>query len=84
MPRQLDEFPKAKRRGKYAWDEWLDGRVWLLRKGEDYTTTTPSMRASAAKAARGAGKRLRTRVTTDEDGTEALVIQALDEDATPS
>jgi hypothetical protein len=36
------------------------------------------MRSIATTAAKAAGKRLRTSVTEDDDGTEALVIQALD------
>lgn len=51
--------------------------------GEDYTTTTASMRAIASSAAKSAGKRLRTQIVKDDDGTEALAIQANDEDPTP-
>ncbi len=36
------------------------------------------MRAIAVSAAKRAGKRLRTQVTKDEDGTEALIVQAID------
>jgi hypothetical protein len=75
MARQLAQFPKARRQSKYPWDQWLDGSVWLLRKGEDYETTSPSMRAIATSAAKKEGKRLRTQITVDEDGIEALVIQ---------
>jgi hypothetical protein len=78
MPRKLKRFPEPKRRGKYPWEEWLDGSVWLLRHGEDYETSSASMRAIATSAAKTAGKRLRTQVTEDDDGTEALVIQAFD------
>lgn len=78
MAKQLDEFPKRQRQSKYPWDQWLDGHVWLLRKGEDYETTSPSMRAIATTAAKREGKRLQTRIAQDEDGTEALVIQVVD------
>ena len=80
-PKILDEFPDPKRRGKYPWDEWLDGKVRLLRKGDQYTTSTDTMRAVASNAAKKAGKRLRTKVTKDDDGCEALIIQALDPEA---
>jgi hypothetical protein len=79
MAKQLDEFPRQKRRGKYPWEEWLNGHVWLLRKGEDYETSSSSMRAIAASAAKSAGKRLRTQVSRDDDDTETLVIQAVDD-----
>ena len=32
-PEILDEFPDNKRKGKYPWDEWLDGKVRRLVKG---------------------------------------------------
>lgn len=73
-PEILDEFPDQKRGGKYPWNEWLDGQVRMLRKGEQYETTTASMRAIASAAAKKAGKRLRSKEVKDENG-EALVIQ---------
>lgn len=75
----LAEFPDQKRRSKYPWEEWLDGRVFLLRKGEQYNTGTETMRAVASSAAKKAGKKLRSKITKDEDGCEALVIQAVDQ-----
>ena len=36
------------------------------------------MRAIATSAAKRAGKHLRTQMTEDDHGTEALVIQAID------
>lgn len=81
MAKRLDEFPKRTRESQYPWDEWLNGDVWLLRRGkdEDYETTSASMRATAISAAKRAGKRIRTQITKDADGTEALVIQATDD-----
>jgi hypothetical protein len=79
MARPLKEFPKATRRSKYPWAEWLNGKPWMLRRGEDYETSSESMRAIASKAAIAAGKRVRTQITTDQDGNEALVIQAYTE-----
>lgn len=76
MARKLDKFPKASRQSKYPWSDWLNGEPWLLRRGEDYKTSSESMRAIASKAAIAAGKRVRTQIITDQDGTEALVIQA--------
>jgi hypothetical protein len=76
-PKILDAFPEEKRRSKYDWDEWLDGKVRLLRRGEHYKTSTPTMRAVASSAAKKRDMRLRTKGTKDDDGCEALVIQAL-------
>lgn len=34
-------------RMKYPWDQWLDGRKWLLKRGEDFVTTIRGMRQRA-------------------------------------
>ncbi len=79
MAERLDEFPGGERtKGggrKYPWDEWLDGSVWLLRKGEDYAATTLSFRATVSKTAKREGKKVRSRTIKDEQG-EGLAIQA--------
>lgn len=75
MAKRLKEFPGGPTRGRYPWEEWLDGSVWQLRKDEDYSISTASMRAAASRAAKAAGKRLQSRITKDDDG-EGLVIQA--------
>lgn len=73
MAKKLDAFPGGP---AYDWDKWLDGSPWLLRKGEDYEIDTASMRAAASRAAKARGKKARTRVIRDQDGTEALAIEA--------
>jgi hypothetical protein len=79
MARKLSEFPKPVRRAKYPWDQWLDGSVWELQAGEDYDTTTASMRASASRAAKELGRDIKTQIVRGEDGSESLIIQAVDE-----
>jgi hypothetical protein len=76
MAEKLKEFPGGPTRGKYRWDLWLDGSAWLLRKGDDYEISSLSMRAVASRAAKAAGKKVRTRLRKDPDGSEALIIQA--------
>ena len=73
MAERLDEFPSGAT--KYPWEDWLDGSIWLLRKGVDYDIGTPSMRQAVARAAKASGKQLRTRTEREKDGTEALIIQ---------
>lgn len=75
MAKRLKEFPGEHVRDRYPWDEWLDGSAWLLRRGDDYTITTASMRAAASRAATERNKRVRTSAQED-DGAEALAIQA--------
>lgn len=78
MAEKLSAFPG---RPPYDWDRWLDGAPWRLRKGEDYDIDTASMRAAVSRAAKARGKRVRTRLVRDEDGAEALVVQAYDASA---
>jgi hypothetical protein len=69
---QLKTFPGGPR---YDWDRWLNGKPWLLRKGEDYEIDTESMRAAASRAAKERGKKVRTHVATDGK-KETLAVEA--------
>lgn len=81
MAERLNEFPGGNRTrggGKYPWDDWLDGSVWLLRRGEDFSTSILSFRATASTMAKRSGKKLRSRAVSDENG-EGLAIQAYED-----
>lgn len=46
MSRILDELPVTGRSGpkfSYPWDEWTDGRVWEITRGEDFQVSTRAM-----------------------------------------
>jgi hypothetical protein len=73
MAKKLKAFPGSP---SYEWDQWLDGSPWLLRRGEDYEIGTASMRAAVSRAARQRGKTVKTKALIDEDGVEALAVQA--------
>lgn len=68
-PNRDDGYPV-----RYEWDKWLNGQVWKLTQGEDFTISVSNFRNSAFVAA---GKRdLKVRTTTNKaDGT--VVIQAM-------
>lgn len=74
MAKELEEFPGGPGKSKYPWHEWFNGSPWLLRRGEDYSTSTASFRAIAGRAAKQEGLKLRTRLIKDGPG-EAIVIQ---------
>ncbi|MHB8742553.1 MAG: hypothetical protein ACYC9L_05445 [Sulfuricaulis sp.] len=57
------EFKRAK--GRYPWDEWLDGNIWELLKGEDFTSIE-SFRSSAQTQAKKMGGRVRTETDGDK------------------
>lgn len=43
------DFPPTRNRNKYPWSEWLDGRIWALKQGEDFEVN-PTNFASSAKS----------------------------------
>lgn len=57
MAEILDSMPvPVGRPCKYPWDEWMDGQIRIIRRGEDYAITTTGMKAVLAHAATRYGK----------------------------
>ena len=78
MAKTLSEFPSDHTGGRpemYPWDQWLDGRPWLLTNGEDYKTTTKQFRNAAEAAARRKGLWIRGQVQKN-----GIVIQAYEKE----
>jgi hypothetical protein len=73
MARQLDSFP-ASSASRYPWDEWLDGRVWELFRGEDFSAKVPTLISNARAQARRRGGLVRSRLR-DDAGRESIIIQ---------
>jgi len=78
MAKELDTFPERPggRRiaGESFYNRFLDGKIWKLKRGEDFHCTTESARASAWKAAKVMGVSVQTAIQGD-----FLVIQAVSE-----
>lgn len=74
MARRLDSFP-APVGARYPWDEWLDGSVWELVRGDDFSSRTSTLRANAQIQAKKRGGRVRSKSAKVPDGREAVVIQ---------
>lgn len=75
MARKLPRFPDellSRTTQRYPWDEWLDGDVWELTKGEDYTIKTKSIRTTAQQAAREKGGRAKC---AEADNGDKLILQ---------
>lgn len=70
MARKVDAFPPENRR--YPWDEWLDGSVWELARGEDYESSA-SVVIAARVAAAIRGKRVRSHIAHQP---ERIYLQA--------
>jgi hypothetical protein len=77
MAVELEQFPSGARATKYPWEQWMNGSVWKLRRGEDYEATTRSMRTFAHTKASSADMKVKTRTLTDDDGIECLIVQFL-------
>lgn len=78
MARILTELPATKRGGassKYPWDEWLDGQVYELVRGEDFEGEPDAFRRTVYSAADRLGKGALTRITKDGN----LAVQAVPE-----
>jgi len=73
VARKLDSFPSAASQ-RYPWQEWLDGGVWQLFEGEDFTSKTTTLIGSGRARAKRQGGNLRTRMVTDE-GRSSVVLQ---------
>jgi hypothetical protein len=73
MPKTLDTFPRTASQ-LYPWDQLMDGQVWQLAQGEDYTAKTNTVLANARAQAKRRDGTVRTRILNDA-GRESLVIQ---------
>lgn len=68
-------------RPRYDWDNWLDGRRWLLVRGVDFSQAIRSFRGYAFTVAKQRGLRIATHVTKTDAGEDALEIQVLGDNA---
>lgn len=66
------DAPNYKRR-QYPWDEWLDGHVWELEQGDDFTVDVKSFRATAAGAAVRSGLKVTIRELPGEPNTPTRI-----------
>lgn len=63
MARVLEDFDFRKRpHSRHPWDTWLDGQVWELRQGVDFSSEPPNMRGAAHAAAAKRGLTVRTSI----------------------
>lgn len=53
-------------RTKYEWAEWMDGSVWQIKQGEDYTCSTVSMKGHIYSHAFKNNVKVRVRQTDDQ------------------
>lgn len=56
---------------RYPWNEWMDGRVWRIRYGEDYHIVTQNMRSTLHVRAANNGQK----VHVSKEDKDTLVFQ---------
>jgi hypothetical protein len=76
MARVIDGFPAAATHSRYPWDQWLDGQVWELVAGEDFTSKPETIRQNAAVQAQRRGGNVKTRLVDDGD-RQIVIVQML-------
>lgn len=76
MATKLKNYKFKHGRSIYPWDKWTDGSVWKIVQGEDFDTTTSSMRAQLFNRGKKEGLNLRTNL----EGTGVLIFQFFEAD----
>jgi hypothetical protein len=74
MARKLDQFPLSNA-ARYPWDEYLDGSVWELTRGEDFRCSVRSIQGAARAQANRRRGTVRMRTRRSENGREVVVMQ---------
>ena len=74
MARKLDQFPLSTA-ARYPWDEYLDGSVWELARGEDFSCSVRSIQGAARAQANRRRGTVRMRTRRGPDGREIIVLQ---------
>ncbi len=67
------KFTRGRIGTQYPWGEWLDGNIWKLTAGVDFTCKPGSMRTNTWKAAKAHGVSVRTSMP----GDGSLILQAI-------
>jgi hypothetical protein len=67
------EWSKPVGDAKYDWNTILDGKTYILRRGEDFKCKVESFRTNVIATSKRRGLKVRTKVT---EGGTALIVQA--------
>lgn len=77
MAEKLKTWPKNIESGgrvQYDWDLWLNGEIWKITQGKDFTCKLESLQSYVHLAARQRGLSVRTGLLRD---TKAIVFQVI-------
>jgi len=62
---------------KYDWDKWLNGKQWMLVQWVDFEMAPEKFRPQITTAAGNRRLKAITRITKDDDGNPAILVQAI-------
>ena len=73
MAKTVSDLPSPHARGvaKYPWNQWLDGQIWCLRRGEDFAARCTPL--YIGQIARSAGLRRGLKVTARVAGDDVYI-----------
>jgi len=75
MAKKLKEFPATRTNRRFD-TRWLDGGIWQLTAGVDYSCQTTSIRSSFTRYCTSAGGKSKTAIVPSRDGEpERLIVQ---------
>jgi hypothetical protein len=72
MAQRLEKFPASKAQ-RYPWDQWLNGEVWQLFLGEDFSAKPATLITNARNQAKRRGGQVRTRIISSGDRTSVVL-----------
>lgn len=71
-------FTRAARESQYDWEKLLDGKIYQLEAGSDFSCKVLTFCSLIRGAAKKAGVSVRTQTITDDKGNETgVVVQAV-------
>ena len=65
MAERLESFPALPDQSRHDWERFLNGDIWLLKRGEDFAATPKTFVSSARTHARNRKGRLKTRMVDE-------------------
>jgi hypothetical protein len=77
MAKRVDNFPELPSQSRYPWDEWLDGSVWELIPGQDFSGKPANFRSVATGQAKKRNGKVKTRLLRADgpEQTDRLYVQ---------
>lgn len=87
MGKRLESFEfydgPPRRTNSWPLEEWLDGSIWQIVRGEDFETSLKNMQSTLHHHARHRGLWVKTRLQYEDDGRESVVFRAYRKTARP-